>query len=112
MSTYTITLGNGTVLDGLTMNGSMFVSQTEITKDLFTPEALKQVTIVESDGETTRETVLHNALCDTVLHWPEGYLFNLRELGGQEKQIHDLQEQNQMLTDCILEMSEILYGGE
>ena len=24
----------------------------------------------------------------------------------------ELSEQNQMLTDCILEMSEILYGGE
>ena len=112
MSMYTITLGNGAILEGLGMNGAMFVSREEITKDLFTQEALKQVTIVESDGGTTRETVLHNALCDAVLHWPEGYLFNMRELSGQEKQIRDLQEQNQMLTDCILEMSEILYGGE
>lgn len=28
-----------------------------------------------------------------------------------EEQIEALQEQNQMLTDCILEMSEIVYGG-
>ena len=112
MRTYTITLGNGAVLDDLSMNGSMFVSQEEVTKELFTSEALKRVTITENDGGTARETVLHNALCDTVLHWPEGWLFNLRELSGQEKKIHDLQEQNQMLTECLLEMSEIIYGGD
>ena len=27
-----------------------------------------------------------------------------------EEQIAELKEQNQMLTDCILEMSEIIYG--
>lgn len=27
-----------------------------------------------------------------------------------EEQISELKEQNQMLTDCILEMSEIIYG--
>ena len=29
-----------------------------------------------------------------------------------EDQIKELQEQNQMLTDCLLEMSEIVYGGD
>lgn len=29
-----------------------------------------------------------------------------------EEQIASLQEENQMLVDCILEMSEIIYGGE
>ena len=28
-----------------------------------------------------------------------------------EEQVEALKEQNQMLTDCILEMSEIVYGG-
>lgn len=107
---YTIVLGDGTMLENLSMNGTMFVSQEQITKELFTDEALKQVTIIENDGENTDETILHNAVCDTVLHWPEGYLFNLRELSRQETEIRDLQEQNQMLTDCILEMSEIIYG--
>lgn len=107
---YTIVLGDGTMLENLSMNGTMFVSQEQITKELFTDEALKQVTIIENDGENTDETILHNAVCDAVLHWPEGYLFNLRELSRQETEIRDLQEQNQMLTDCILEMSEIIYG--
>lgn len=29
-----------------------------------------------------------------------------------DDQIAALQEQNQMLTDCLLEMSEIVYGGD
>ena len=112
MKQYTVALADGSTLSGLTVNGSMFVSREEISKSMLTPEALSQVMITETDGEETRKTVLHNALCDAVLRWPEGWLFNLRELSGQEKQLRDLQEQNQMLTDCILEMSEILYGGE
>lgn len=30
----------------------------------------------------------------------------------EEERISELETQNQLLTDCILEMSEIIYGGD
>ena len=75
------------------------------------PEELESVTIIETDDEgNVAETVLNDAICDGVLHWPEGWLFNLRELSPLDKQLSNLQAQNNMLTECILEMSEIIYG--
>lgn len=100
MTKYTITLSNGASIEDLTMNGNMFVSKTEIYPIIFTPAAtqLIHITRTDDDGSTT-ETTMRNAVCDGVLHWTEGWLFNLRE-----------QTDNEMLAECIMEMSEIIYG--
>jgi len=93
------------------MNGSMYVSPVEISMDDLPSEELESVTIVETDDEgKVTETVLNDAICDAVLHWPEGWLFNLREPSQQERTIANLQSQLDMQTECILEMSEIIYG--
>ena len=42
MSEYAIELADGRRLDGLRMNGSMFVTQEKITRADFTEEALKR----------------------------------------------------------------------
>ena len=112
MSTFSILLSTGTRLENLTMNGSMFVSQTEIDKEVLSDEALSHVIVTETDGETTEHTVIENAVCDAVLHWPEGYMFNVRPLTAEEVTIKEQAEQIEMLTECVLEMSEIIYGGE
>lgn len=112
MSRYTITLNDGKQLDGLTMNGTMFVSETEITADDLNTEALERVTITETGDGGSAETIMQNAICDGILHWPEGWLFNLREASAQERQITTLEGEVAMLTECILEMSEIIYGGD
>lgn len=93
------------------MNGSMYVSPVEISMDDLPPEELESVTIIETDDDgNVAETVLNDAICDGVLHWPEGWLFNLREPSQQERTIANLQSQLDMQTECILEMSEIIYG--
>ena len=100
MTKYTITLSNGASIEDLTMNGTMFVSKTEIIPGIFTPTALQLVHITKTDDDgSTTVTTMRNAVCDGVLHWPEGWLFNLRE-----------QTENEMLAECIMEMSEIIYG--
>ena len=100
MTKYTITLNNGASIENLTMNGTMFVSESEIYPSIFTPEAMQLVTITEIDGpENTTETTLRNAVCDGVLERPEGWMFNLRQ-----------QTETEMLIECIMEMSEIIYG--
>ncbi len=91
MSRYTITLRSGRQLTDLSLNGSMFVSQEEITKEELSPEELSQITIQEiSDSGTTAETEKQDQVCDAVLHWPEGYLFNVRDMSEQEKALAEI----------------------
>ena len=113
MTRYTITTKSGNVIDGLTMNGNMYVSQTEITPAMLTANELKTITIIETPDEgAPKQTTITDGICDGILRWPEGWMFNLREPAEQEKRERELQEQVNMLTDCILEMSEIIYGGD
>lgn len=91
MSRYTITLRSGRQLEDLTLNGTMYVSQEEITKEELSLDELSEITIVETtDGGQTVETVKNDQVCDAVLHWDEGYLFNVRDMSGQEKVVAEL----------------------
>ncbi|MBQ8111375.1 MAG: hypothetical protein IJ124_14560 [Clostridia bacterium] len=82
-----------------------------MTAETLNAEALEAVTITETDEDgESRETVLHDAVCDGILHWPEGWLFNLREPSAEEQQRKAMQEKITMLEDCLLEMSEAVYA--
>ena len=113
MSTYTIELKGGKRIENVAMNGSMFVAPEEITMEDLNSTALEQVTITEipDEGEPTT-TILENTVCDGIKHWPEGYLFNIREKTTEEKQaseIEQLKDENRMLVECILEISEEVW---
>lgn len=110
MSTFTITLSNGRQLGDLTMNGSMYVSKTEITADMLTDDALKTVTITGNDGSTT---TLHDAVCDSILHWPEGWLFNLREPSELERSNALIESLTAELTNTQLALCDVyeMIGG-
>ena len=107
MNGYAIELGNGKRLNGLTMNGSMFVSPEEVTMEDFTDAALAEVTIIElpEEGDPIR-TKIENAKCDTVLHWPEGYLFNIREMTADEKTARAM-EKMASTVDYIAMMTDV-----
>lgn len=91
MSRYTITLRSGRQLTDLSLNGSMFVSQEEITKDELSPEELSQITIQEiPDSGAAVETEKEDQVCDGVAHWAEGYLFNVRDMSEQEKALAEM----------------------
>lgn len=113
MSKYTITLNDGKQLDDLTMNGSMFVSQTEVTVEDLSAEALESVTIVETDdaGDTT-ETTMENAICDGILHWPEGWLFNLRQLTTEETERKALETRLDEAEAALIELAGMIGGME
>lgn len=98
---FTITMKDGSQLTGLTINGSMFVSQKEIKKDFFTPARLKKVTITGTDTEGNEKAdVILNAVCDDVQLWPEGYMFNIRQMTAEEA-----------TNAGLLELAEVVYGG-
>lgn len=84
MNKFKITLNDGKQLDGLTMNGTMFVSATEVTVDDLNTKALERVTITETGDGGSTETVMQNAICDGILHWTDGWMFNLREQSTEE----------------------------
>lgn len=106
MKKYMIALKNGKVLNDLGLNGNMFVSKTEVTEEDLSRAALAKVTITETDEEgNATVSVMRDAVCDTVLHWPEGWLFNIREKTEMEKQ----EERLAFMEGCIMEMSEEVY---
>lgn len=117
MSTFTITLSNGRQLSDITMNGSMFVSKTEVTTSAFSEDALKSVVISEVDDGKITNTTITNAVCDGVLHWSEGWLFNLREMTDSERSRKDFMTQieslNADLTNTQLALCDVyeMIGG-
>lgn len=113
MSTYTITLNNGVQLANLTMNGTMYVSHDEVTRDILTAEALKTVTISETSDGQVITTTLHDAVCDNILHWPEGWLFNLREPSENDMLLRQIEALNTDLTNTQMALVEVyeMIGG-
>lgn len=113
MSTYTITLSSGVQLANLTMNGTMYVSHDEVTRDILTAEALKIVTISETSDGKVIATTIHDAVCDNILHWPEGWLFNLREPSENDMLLRQIEALNTDLTNTQMALVEVyeMIGG-
>lgn len=114
MNTFTVILNNGKQLDNLTQNGTMFVSATEVTRDDFSAEALKAVTVIETDDTGATSTVeMKNAICDGVLHWPDGWLFNLREPSEMERSKAIIESLTNDLTNTQLALCDVyeMIGG-
>ncbi len=70
------------------------------------PEDLSVVT-VESDDQAQ---VFRNVTIQECASVDGRYWFALLEETEQARVIRELRETNDMLTECILEMSEIIYG--
>lgn len=70
------------------------------------PTDLSEVTIEEEFGTK----VMHNVRVQDCASVDGNYWFAFIEESEQEIAMRELQEQNDILTECILEMSEIIYG--
>jgi len=98
---YSITLGDGKVIEDLTMNGNNFVSQAEVTEDDFTD--LSQITITGSDGT---EEILKNVELNQIAHYSDGWYFILRELTLEEIRNNNNEAQifyTAIATDTLME---------
>lgn len=83
-------------------NGSCFVLD---EKPAF-PDDLSAITIVSNE-----ETIfLNNCKVQECASTDGRYWFTLIPETKEEKNIRELKEQNEMLTECLLEISEIIYG--
>ena len=76
---------------------------------ILTKDALKTVAIV-GDGTTT---TLRNAVCDNILHWDEGWLFNLREPSELERSNALIESLTNDLTNTQMALCDVyeMIGG-
>lgn len=78
-----ITLSDGTTIENLGLNGNNFVSETEITADMFT-DKLSKVTIEgKENGQDVKQEYEHMELVQ-IVKYDDGYYFVLRELSQDE----------------------------
>lgn len=95
---YKITLANGTVIDNLRLNGNNYISDKEITADMFLGN-LATVTI--NDGE--KDVVYENMDLVQIMKYDDEYWFILRTMTKRELQ--DLK--NRADIDYIAMMTEV-----
>ena len=106
--TYSITLSDGTVLSGLELNGNNYIADGLIDDSVFAGK-LGKITI--SDGEHT-ETYEDMVLLSNRVEDGRSWLV-FGQKTQQEKameRLAELESQNQMLMECLLEMSEMVYA--
>ena len=96
-----MTLSNGTVLDNLTLNGTNYISQTELTEDMFT-DGLDTITVEDEKNTYT----LANCVLEYVRQYGNEWWFVLREL--TDKEVKDRATDAQvtytaLMTDTLME---------
>ena len=95
---YKITLADGTVIDNLRLNGNNYISDKELTADMFLGNLAK---VIVNDGE--RDTVYENMELVQIVKYDEEYWFILRTMTKRELQ--DLK--NRADIDYLAMMSDI-----
>lgn len=70
------------------------------------PDDLTNITILSDEGNT----VIENAVIQPCASVDKKYWFTLVPETKEQREIRELKEQNDMLTECLLEISEIIYG--
>jgi len=102
-----LVFADGTELDNLTMDGNVYSSPVQVTADTLNEDALVSVRVVPTEGE---EFTLRYAKYDTIYRVGDEWHFALVGANEDEINLREMQETNDMLTECILEMSEIIYA--
>lgn len=96
-------LDNGKVIDNLRMNGTNFVSETEIDETMFS-DVIKEICVIEDE----HTYYLHNVEFIQQVKYEDGYYFVLREMTPDEilrKQLMD------SITDVQMAITE-MYESE
>lgn len=113
---YTLTLSDGSKLENLQLNGNNFLSETEVTPATFAGK-LSEVHIAASGTPTEPlpyPETMHDAEMVQITpasETPDGkWWFILREIPEEERYRKEMEQKNEMLTQCLMEMSEIVYA--
>ena len=103
----TLTFADGTSIENLTMNGSCFVSETEVDESIFTSDALESMTI--TDDEAGTEETWENVVFDKQIHYDHfhgntGYYLIFHCKSAQEVEMETTQLAITELYETLLEM--------
>ena len=102
-----ITLADGTKLENLSLNGNNFVSENEITEDIFNGNLLKvKIEGKTEEGQNIIEEHNHMELIQ-IAKYNDGYYFALRDLTEEELEKMKMQsdiEYLAMMSDIDLEV--------
>ena len=99
---YSVELADGTLIEGLTLNGNNFVSLVEVDPDIF-EDNTSNVTTTEDDGETQVVTEYSEMELVQVTKMENEWWFILRELS--EGELKDIKVRSDI--DYIAMMSDI-----
>ena len=92
--------------DGSELNAELNGSSLIVGNAPAFPEDLSVVTVQSEEGNT----VYQNAFVQTCASIDGRYWFSFVEENELDRTLRELREENEILTECILEMSEILYA--
>ena len=84
-------------------NGDCFI----VSSEPAFPADLSSVAVVSDEGRW----MLSHARVIPCASVDGRFWFAFAEESAEEKALRELREQNEMLTECLLEISEIVYGG-
>ena len=105
----TLTLNDGSTIKKLDLNGTNFVSSTEVDESLFTDENLKSVTISGSedmDGTYENWAFVQQVYYDN-FHGANGYYFCFREKTAEEIAAEENEELITELQEALIEIYEL-----
>ncbi len=86
-----ITLSDGTQLENLGLSGNNFVSETEITEDMFENKLSKVIVEGTEEGNQVRHEYEQMELVQ-IVKYENGYYFVLRELSQDELDKREIQD--------------------
>ncbi len=100
-----IILSDGTKIENLRLNGNNFVSNVEVTAEMFQGKLSKVIFECNTDGKVLKQECEHMELVQ-IAHYEDGYYFILREIPNEELERIKTQadiEYIAMMTDIDLE---------
>lgn len=106
--TFKITLGDGTVLENLKLNGNNYISEEEIPEEIFNEETLRKVTIF--DG--TMPEVKKDLILIQLKKYGDEWWFILDEKSAADKEREDLLAEIEAQAEAIEELAAIIGGEE
>ena len=104
ITSYRVTLADGTVFEAVSDGAGNMMTEAELEESVFSSENLSTVTI--SENGAAPYTLSNQALRMFAPYMGSKLLIKL----GDKTELETLREENAMLTECILEMSELIYG--
>ena len=102
----TLHFANGLVMENITENNGIYASQTEVTPEMLSEDALAEVEVVPSEGE---KRVIKYAKSDTIYKVDNEWHFCLAGASAEEIRMRDLRTD---METALNELLEFVIGGE